>query len=286
MSNLKVPQELIDCQTWFGGVMARPLSDALQMQTEGLTCDSLAVEAGKYLRGNAALDAFGRMQVYNRQYWFRLITVMQADYTCSIHVMGLRNFNLWVIRYLENNPPDSPYLNVLDQRFIAFMEMAYNQSDRDTVLEAIAYDGAFARAFDGPLGQPLQPSALQGTDLMTVSLRLAPHVTPLHLTHRWKSYRASVLDDESLEQIVVPPEPGRWTVLIYRNDFILYEKEIATAAYHVLHALKEPGTLPEILDRIPELNEVESADLEAHLIEWFRDFVAQGWVVAGEAVPE
>ncbi len=276
------PPELTSALGWFGKAISRPLVGEMQSQSQGIERPLLADEAELWLRGNELIGPMDRLQVYNRQYWFRLITVMQADYACTIHVMGLRNYNPWVIRYLETYPPDSPFLNHLDHAFVRFMQAAYDGEDRELVLEAMAYDRAFAKAFEGGMGKSLHPDALCG-DVMQIRLALAPHVTPLVLGHDWAPYRLKVLDDDSLEMQLPPPEAKVLNCVVHRHDMTLYEKEIEPAAAAMLLALNEPATLPEIFEKLPELPDADMTQLEQHLTEWFSDFVARGWIVSGDA---
>ncbi len=278
-----IPPELWESQQWLGRMISRPLAADWHSEKFGILRpeNALSAEAEAFLRGHASMNAFDRAQVYNRQYWFRLISVMQLDYDCTLHVMGLHRYNPWVIRYLDKHKPDSPYLNDLDAHFEAFLRAEYWESDRDLVLEAVVFDRAFARAFEGGLGHRLLPAALAGADLMALPLRLAPHVTCLALTHDWSEYRRSVLGDTSLERVVDLPPSRAFSVVVYREEITLYEKEVAPAACALLQSLREPGTLPEVIDRLPDLPAAEMQELESHLTEWFADFVARGWVVSG-----
>jgi hypothetical protein len=258
-------------QAWFGEAIMRPLDAGPE---------ALAEQAEARLRGTGAMPALSRLQVYHRQYWYRLITVMQTDYACTVHIMGLGSYNHWVMRYLNAHPPASPYLNDLDKAFLDFLSEHYAEANRDLVLEAAAYDKAFARAFEGAAGDIGAVSALTAADRMRVRLRLADHVSPLSLGHDWSAYRLSVLDDESLTLSVPSPMPGPFHRVVYRHEHTLYEKEMPALAIALLAALREPGNLVELFDRLGELNDSETAELETHLTVWFADFIERGWVVA------
>lgn len=263
-------------QSWFGEAITQPLNTDLGKKGD----------AEVWLRGNGAMPPLARLQVYHKQYWYRLITVMQFDYACTVHILGLDRYNAWVMRYLIAHPPDSPYLNDLDRRFLPYLQAHYHEADRLLVLEAAAYDRAFARAFEGAEGDKagLAKRAAKPKGLMNARLRLAGHVTALQLTHDWSAYRQAVIDDESLTRVVEPPQPKSLSCVIYRHDFTLYEKEMPTVAVAVLAAWNEPANLSELFDRLsenPAWGEAEAAELEAHASEWFADFIAKGWVVAG-----
>jgi Putative DNA-binding domain len=274
------PQELVAAQNWFGKAISRPLAAEFKSQANGLFGDSLRAEAEAHLRGSDGIGSLERLELYNRQYWFRLISVMQVDYTCTIHVMGLSSYNAWAVRYLDKHPPDSPYLNDLDRSFHAFMRSEYDGKDREWVMESLTYDRAFAKAFEGREGEVLLQGALAPGDMLQARLQLAPHVTALSLAHDWSSYRAEALKDESLEATLPLPEAMPFHRVVHRHEATLFEKEIPAAAAALLAALSTPATLPEVFDRMPDLSESDTQDLETHLTEWFADFVSRGWIVS------
>src|SRR5690606_30140585 len=117
--------------------------------------------ANARLKSVNGLDGRARLEVYNRQYWFRLVAIMQEEYPCAVHLLGLDAFNAWVVRYLMAYPPASPYLADLDAGFPAFVGRRVRASHgvtapaalrgapwRTAVREALAYDKALSRALD------------------------------------------------------------------------------------------------------------------------------------------
>jgi hypothetical protein len=262
-------------QAWFSQAITQPLDAGPGAWAE---------QAEARLLGTGAMSSLSRLQVYHRQYWYRLITVMQTDYVCTLHVMGLSQYNEWVMRYLKAHPPNSPYLNDLDKAFLGFLSEHYAGGDRDLVLEAAAYDRAFARAFEGAASGEEAVTSLRGADLMRLRFRLADHASALSLTHDWSAYRLSVFDDDSLTLSLAPPVPMPFHRVVYRHDHTLYEKEMPAMAVAVLAAMHEPGSLAELFDRLGELSEGDAAELEGHLTAWFADFIERGWVVAESGV--
>ena len=160
-SQEKAPS-LEQLQAWFGCAISRPLPEAYPANPLRLGAGGRA-EAGQRLRSKGGLDGFGRLGIYNQQYWFRLISVMQSDYTCAIHLMGLRPFNEWAVRYLTAHPPASPFLAELDAGFPAFLKGEYQEGDRDAVLQAVAYERALSKAFDAADGVPLASARFCGS---------------------------------------------------------------------------------------------------------------------------
>jgi hypothetical protein len=230
------------------------------------------------LRTKGALGGFARLGVYNQQYWFRLVSVMQSEYTGAIHLMGLKAFNDWAVRYLAAHPPASPFLADLDAGFPAFLAAGYAGPDREAVLQAVAYERALSKAFDAPDGETLAAAGLAPEALLGARLRLAPHVTPLHLDWDFAEYRGRCLGDQGLEAAVDPPRPASHDLVIHRAaDLQVTKAEVPAAALALLRAF--PGTLPEVFARLEgALAPGDQALLEREISGWFRTWAAEGWL--------
>lgn len=265
---------LDDLQAWFGRAISRPLPEEWQGNPLARAAPELAEAGDALIHGRGGLGGFARVGVYNQQYWFRLISIMQEEYPCAVHLLGLKPFNAWAVRYLSAHPPDSPYLARLDAEWPAFLDREYAGADRDAVLQAVAVDRAFSRAVDAPEGLPLSGA---GGDLMAAPLRLAPHASVLDLGWDFPAYRALCLADGSLERRI-PLEPGpRWLAVWRGEDLGLWQQALPAAAGKVLAELRRPATLEEAFARLEgRLDAEEQAALEAGLAGWFAEWTRAG----------
>jgi len=266
-------------QAWFGRVISRPLPDEYPGNPLAISAADEREKADSLLKGGT-VSGFNRIGIYNQQYWFRLISLMQGEYACAVHVLSLRKFNNWAVRYLEAHPPDSPYLTYLDAAFPGYLEAEYHEPDREAVIQAAAYDRAFSKAVDAPDGDALRASA-SAPDAMR--LCLAPHATPLQLDWDFATYRAACLGDESLEErFELAPGPSFY--MVYRHRDLGLRQDIVTSlAYQVLRELREPALLSEVFDRLLEkLPEAEFTGLESGLADWFKEWVDLGWICSAQ----
>lgn len=279
------PGGLNELQAWFGAAIARPLPDEYPGNPLEVSAPGLAKEADARLRAKGALGGFDRLGVYNQQYWFRLVSVMQSEYTCAIHLMGLKAFNDWTVRYLTAHPPASPFLADLDRGFPAFLAEGYAGPERDAVLQAVAYERALSQAFDAPDGATVAASGLAPEALMGARLLLAPHATPLHVDWDFAEYRSRCLGDESLEAEMDPPRQASADLMIYRDaDLQVTKTEVPAAALALLRAF--PGTLPEVFSRLEgALTPDDEASLARALPGWFQAWSANGWLCLDREEP-
>jgi hypothetical protein len=270
-------------QAWFGRAISRPLPAEYPANPLDLSAPEIRPEAERRLRAKGGLDGFGRLGIYNQQYWFRLISVMQSDYACAIHLMGLRPFNDWAMRYLTAHPPASPFLAELDAGFLAFLDAGYQGGDREAVLQAVAYERALSKAFDAADGVPLASAGFADladpAALLSARLRLAPHLTPLHVDWDFADYRARCLPDESLEQ-AIRPNPGSADLVVFRDgDLHVMKQPVAAAALAVLLEFRKPASLTEAFANLEgRLGAADQAEMEAGLSGWFQEWVAKGWL--------
>src|SRR5678816_3176842 len=78
---------LADIQRAMAGAIMRPLASGERMQR-----DSAAV-AARIIKPNDRLDSFERLQIYNQQYWWRLLGNFGEDFHGLRAVIGQRKFD-------------------------------------------------------------------------------------------------------------------------------------------------------------------------------------------------
>jgi hypothetical protein len=283
----KAPSSLAELQAWMGTAISRPLPDAYQGNPLAVSMPELEGEAEALVRGKGDLSGFGRVGIYNQQYWFRLISIMQSEYPCAVHLMGLHAFNDWAVRYLVAHPPASPFLAELDARFPAYLEEEYQGERREAVLQAAAYDRALSKAFDAPGGKALADAGAAGpAEWVSLKLILAPHVTPLRVDWDFPDYRAQCAPDESLE--------GRFELKAGTAHFVIFRdvdpevmrQPVPAPALAVLEAFREPATLAEAFEKLEgRLSPEAQTELAAGLSGWFQEWVERGWLCVAGAEP-
>src|SRR5260370_1641803 len=112
---------LLELQRRMSEDVRRPLTPDFTMQT--VTEDGLftsEIVAG-YIKPNSLLSSFERLEIYNRQYWFRVIAAVSEDFPALQMVLGQEKFDLLVLTYLRENPSTSFSLLNLGTRFPAWL---------------------------------------------------------------------------------------------------------------------------------------------------------------------
>ncbi len=314
VARMKAPADLVEFQKWFGGETARPLSAEDPGRTRGRE-PSAVREADARLKSANGMSGFERLNVYNRQYWFRLVTILQEEYPCAVHLLGLDAFNAWAVKYVHAHPPASPYLADLDAAFPAFIgrrlravrgtsapRSLRGAEWRAAVREALAYEQALSRAMDVPddirgdgrsavrgaaAARPVSagerlPAAADAAMLASSTWGRAAYVTPLWLHWDFPAYRALCRADESLSGRHPLARRGRegYGVCLHRHDGTVYEKPLSRAEFLVLDALGVPRTLDQVFrtaSRRATPRDLKAMERGAGT--WFREWTERGWIV-------
>lgn len=72
--------------------------------------------AASYVKSNFMLDSFVRLEIYNRQYWFRVIDAVSDDFPAFKAVLGKKRFDTLVLAYLQENTVRTKTVRVHDIR--------------------------------------------------------------------------------------------------------------------------------------------------------------------------
>src|SRR5665213_3090315 len=95
---------LIDLQRRMSEDVTRPLNSDFEMQQQTEAGRSISELAASYVKPNDRLTSFERLEIYNRQYWFRVIGAVSEDFPTLAAVLGPKRFDAMVLAYLKENP--------------------------------------------------------------------------------------------------------------------------------------------------------------------------------------
>lgn len=124
-----------------------------------------------------------RLAVYHRQYWYRLLDLLQTSFPVSTRLLGHYHFNEPAALYFSAHPPRFVDLAEEADDFPAFFgEWARlrRPEDADYLGAAMALDRAFRAVFAAPRSEPFTP----GVDLGPRLLRLRLVANPARALYR------------------------------------------------------------------------------------------------------
>ena len=175
---------LLELQRRMAEDVRRPLTGNYQMQETAEDGRPTAEIAASYISPNPRLTSFERLEIYNRQYWFRLITAVSEDYPTLNAFLGQKRFDALILAYLHAHPSTSWTLRDLGAKLPSFLEHHPELSGRrhHLAVDIARLEWAYVDAFDGKQLNPLSPEEVQSIGPES-KLSLQPYVLLLELSY-------------------------------------------------------------------------------------------------------
>lgn len=279
------PEGLADFQRAIASAVMRPLTADDRMQPAGESAAAL-------VKPNNRLTAFERLEIYNRQYWFRLLDCLYEDYPGLRAVLGDARFMRLAVAYLERHPSRSPLLRNLGDRLADFLaaEPQWTHPYEAVALDMARLEWAQVIAFDGARKPAASLAKLAGLPPERIFLRLQPFASLLALKHPVDEVVLRLLKQDSklrsgasnaVEAVERPrrrsiaariPRRATWLV-VHRQENSVYFKRLTRAQFSVLRALRDGASLA---DSCAQLDAKHASDVGA----WF-----QNWAELSLLVP-
>ena len=208
------PAWLAELQARFGEALRTPLD-----RTSG-TLTATPAEYAPELVDDVTSAA--RLAVYNRQYWFRLFTVLQDAFPLTARLLGFWSFNEHAARYLDAHPPRGWDLDQVPDDFASFLAAGEDGllPMPPVVIEAARLDAAWRDVFRAPHVTPLRPTADDAARLLEMRLVRSPAVAFVCERFPLFELRRSILLDPTISRVDAPaplPAPRHWA-LVHRDE--------------------------------------------------------------------
>lgn len=260
------------------------------MQPEGATV------AERLVKPNDRLTAFERLQIYNQQYWWRLLGAFGEDFRGVRAVLGEKKFDRLATAYLEAHGSHSWTLRNLGSQLVDFLgaHPELTKPYSALVLDVARVEWARVLAFDGPEKPVLTPKRIAKLSGDQLCLGLQPYLSLLELNHSvdelLKSLKRSEIGAVSnavaaaqtrrRRQVTVRRSRAPIYLAVHRVNFSVYYKRLDPEAYRLLLALQagEPleAACATAFAGSKELPEQSAARIQ----EWFARWMEFGWFCA------
>jgi hypothetical protein len=278
------PEDLAQFQRTLATAIMRPLTADDRMHPAGESAAAL-------VKPNDRLSAFERLEIYNRQYWFRLLDCLYEDYPGLRAVLGDARFLRLAVAYLERHPSRSPLLRNLGDRLADFLvaEPQWMHPHEAVALDMARLEWAQVVAFDGARKPAASLAKLAGLPPERIFLRLQPFASLLALKHPVDEVVLRLLKQDSklrsgasnaVESLERPrrrsiaariPRRATW-LIVHRQENSVYFKRLTRAQFSVLRALRDGASLA---DACAQIDDKHAGDVGA----WFQNWAALGLLV-------
>lgn len=175
---------LLEFQRQMAADVRRPLTTAFEMQRECGRNVSVATIAASYVKPNDRLSAFERLEIYNRQYWLRVLGALEEDFPTLRAVIGPSRFQAMAVAYLQEHPSRTFTLRDLGSRLPGWLELhqEFAGRRRRLALDVARLEWAYVEAFDAATLELLSEANLVGLSENS-AIALQPHVQLLTLDY-------------------------------------------------------------------------------------------------------
>jgi hypothetical protein len=293
-------KDLRAIQRAFASGIMRPLTSGHRMQSKWTDGTSTKKAVAAFVKPNDRLSSFDRIEIYNKQYWFRLLDCLYEDFPGLRALMGDKRFHQMTIAYLMKYPSNSYTLRDLGNRLEKFL--AHNPhwvAPREKLARDLArLEWAHIVAFDGEELPPLEIDAvLDGGDPAKLQLHFQPYLTFLALDYPLDDFIISVrrrkepageasnavVERKRRETEKKPklPKPEKTYLVVHRNDHSVYYKRLEPEAYAICAALRKGLPLQAACERALRRKKVAD-DFGSTLQNWFAQWAAFGWFCRAE----
>jgi hypothetical protein len=287
-------REFLELQRLMAGTVMQPLGKRGSMKSKWVDGRAMKKVASTFIKPNDRLTSVERLEIYNRQYWFRLKDCFYEDYPGLRAIVGDRRFERLACAYLERHPSQSFTLRNLGRQLVKFLEVEprWIAPHRKIALDMARLEWAHVEAFDNEAKPPLKTDDLLGLNPARIHLNLQPYITLLKLQHEVDEFLIQVKHGAGLRseasnameqqrkrlrtRLTQRLKPKAIYLAVHRHNHSVYYKRLEAGQYHLLSAIQENSPLEEACVKLAEM-ELVNVDLGAQIKQWFEDWASLGW---------
>ena len=273
----------------------QPLTPSERMQKKAPDGKSMRAYAGRFIKPNDRLTSFERLEIYNRQYWLRLLASMMEDFPGLRSVLGGRRFEAMCKAYLVDCPSRSFTLRNLGSRLEAWLRKhpKWAGNKQALALDIVQLEWAEIEAFDGKAEAALRPEDLSAGDVASIRLNLQPYIRLLSLHYPVDDLLLEVRKDDTGTEVasnafqerskrkkvhaVAKLKPDDIFLAVHRFDDSVYFRRIEAEEFVILSALRKGKPLDKAIETALRKTSIPLEERPESVQRWFQNWAALGW---------
>jgi hypothetical protein len=286
---------LLTLQRTMAKVVMHPLTHSEHMSSRAPSGAPMAQHAAKFIKPNDRLTSFERLEIYNRQYWWRLLSSLAEDFPGLQAVLGNRRFEALCKAYLVARPSRSFTLRNLGRDLEPWLRKnpQWAGSKQAIARDMVRLEWADIEAFDGAAYEPLKPANIAKSAGGNLRLALQPYVQLLKFRYPVDALVLEIKkfnnDTEFLSNAfrerrkrkrvsaVARLKPQTIFLAVHRVDYSVYFRRMTAEEYGLLVAIRNGQTLGQAVHAsFSKHSKTFAADLEQVSV-WFQNWANLGW---------
>jgi Putative DNA-binding domain len=286
--------ELLELQRRVAAAIMHPLTKNETMPHRRRDGIANNAEAEALIKPNDRLSSFERLEIYNRQYWFRLYSSFEEDFPGLKAILGGKKFDKLMRDYLTARPSESFSLRNLGAHLEAWLlaHPEYLEPRGDLALDMVRLEWAHIETFDSGEEPVIDADDLASID-ETSRLRLQPCLHVLELKYPVddllialrsesgssdsSSNNASVARKTRRVRKVAMLAPEQIFLAAHRHANSVYYKRLHREEYRLLQSLLSGNPIGEAIDFAFEDSTIPEDDRGASLQQAFASWATLGW---------
>jgi hypothetical protein len=287
---------LLTLQRRVARAVMTPLTRSGRMRSVAPDGRAMSAVAKKIIKPNDRLTSFERLEIYNRQYWFRVLDAFSDDFPGLRAVLGDRRFDAVAKAYLTDCPSRSFTMRDLGSRLEPWLRKnpRYAGDRLQLALDMIRLEWAEIETFDSASEPPVTAESLTGADPAKLRLRLQPYIRLLDLRYPVDNLLLAIKHDAGTNvasnainerqkrkkvSAVARLKPVPVYLAIHRLENTVYFRRLDREEFAILSALHKRGGLERAIVAGFRASSIPTAERAAHAGAWFRNWSSLGWFV-------
>lgn len=244
-------------------------------------------EAWDYIIASPTLQPHQRIELYNQQYWWRLLTIMHDNFPFLTRLFGYVAFNEIIsVPFICHYRPDHWALARLGERLPKFLKEHYKEKDKRLIHDAATLDLAYMRVFTSKHRPSLDVKSLQNDPkgVLSRKLYLQGHVVLLTYPYHLLNLRDALMKEKDgnywLDNPLPELEKGRhFHFVLQRSPYGRSQwRELTSLQYNLLKKFKTGTSVSAICEWLESQQGDEAEEALTHIHLWFQEWMLGGWL--------
>jgi len=249
MNLLEIQHRMLDA-------VMQPLTPGEQMQPRARDGKSMREVAAEFIKPNDRLSSFERLEIYNRQYWFRVLASLDEDFPGLRAIIGQRRFDALCKAYIVDCPSQSFTLRNLGSRLESWLRShpEWIQPRASLALDMVGLEWAEIEAFDGAAEPVLTPGDALASE-PDPQFSLQPYLQLIKLRYPVDDLLVAIRKDiseagmasnavserrkQSRVRKVARQKPQAVYLVVHRVEYSVYFKRLEPEAFAILQGLEK-----------------------------------------------
>ena len=287
--------KLLALQRTMSRAVMQPLTTSEHMQEKAPGGGKMRAYASRFIKPNDRLTSFERLEIYNRQYWFRLLSALAEDFPGLRSVLGEKQFDAMCKAYIVECPSTSFTLRNLGSKMESWLRAhpKWAGKKQSLALDIARLEWADIEAFDNESKPALRTEDLATADAETLKLELQPYVRLLDFAYPVDDLLLAVRKEEEDTDFasnafsekrkkkhvraVAKLKPQPIYLVVHRIDNSVYFRRIALEEFAVLAALGKGKSLAKALEAAFRKSKMPPEEHAAVVQKYFQTWATLGW---------